>query len=163
MKEGIQKFFVHQLQDLYDAENQLIEALPKMAQACSSSKLRSAFEEHLRQTRNQVQRLEQIFQSMQEKPKGKKCKGMQGLIKEGEEVIKEDFEPEIRDAALICAAQKVEHYEISGYGSVRTFAELLGLNDAAELLQQTLDGEEATDQKLTQLAMESINKKAIRK
>jgi len=162
MKENFRKFFIEQLQDLYSVEHQIIDALPKMAEASSSSKLRSAFEEHLRQTKNQAQRLEEIFQSLQEKPHKKKCKGMEGIIKEGEEILKEDLDPDVRDAALICAAQKVEHYEIAGYGTVRTYAEMLGMDDTADLLQQTLDVEEATDQKLTQLALEGINKKAAK-
>lgn len=162
MKEEFKKFFVEQIQDLYSAEQQLIEALPKMSKACSSTKLRTAFDEHLKQTRTQAKRLEEILESLDEKPGRKKCKGMEGLIKEGEEVLKEDLEPEIRDAALICAAQKVEHYEIAGYGAVRTYAEMLGMDDTAEKLQMTLDVEASTDQKLTQLAMEGINKKAAK-
>lgn len=162
MKDDFRKFFVEQLQDLYSAEQQLIEALPKMAKSCSSAKLRTAFEDHLRQTKNQAKKLEEIFSSMHEKPGRKKCKGMEGLIKEGEEVLKEGMDPDVQDAALICAAQKVEHYEIAGYGSVRTYAELLGLDDAAEKLQQTLDAESNTDQKLTQIAVEGVNRKAAK-
>ena len=157
---SLQELFVNELKDLYSAENLIIKALPKMAKAASSEELRSAFEEHLEQTRGHVQRLEQIFERLDESPKGKKCKAMEGLIEEGKELLKEDAEPPVKDAALIGAAQKVEHYEIAGYGTARTFAQRLGRNDAARLLQETLDEEAATDKKLTTLAEQSINPKA---
>jgi ferritin-like metal-binding protein YciE len=162
MKEGtLKELYIEELRDLYNAEQQLTKALPKMAKASSDEELRSGFEEHLEQTKGHVQRLEQIFEKLGEKPEGKKCKGMEGLIAEGSEMIEEeDLEDEARDAGLISAAQRVEHYEIAGYGCVRTYATLLGDSAAAELLQQTLDEERETDEKLTELA-ESINLEAI--
>jgi ferritin-like metal-binding protein YciE len=153
---SLQDLYVEQLRDLYDAENQLIKALPKMAEAANSEDLREGFEEHLEQTRGHVQRLETIFAKLGEKPKGEKCKGMEGLVKEGSEVLDEDMDELVKDAAIIAAAQRVEHYEIAGYGAVRTFANLLGDREAALLLQQTLDEEKETDQQLSQLA-EDIN------
>ena len=154
---SLRELFVEELRDLYDAENQLIKALPKMAAASSSPELREAFEEHLEQTRNQATRLEKIFAGMGEKPKGEKCKGMEGLVKEGSDLLKEDdMDPEVKDAAIIGAAQRVEHYEIAGYGTVRTFAELLGEDEATSLLEETLEEEKETDQKLTELA-EQVN------
>ncbi|MBV9574159.1 MAG: ferritin-like domain-containing protein [Acidobacteriales bacterium] len=160
MKENsLRELYIEQLRDLYSAENQLIKALPKMAEAATSDELRSGFEEHLEQTREHAQRLETIFESLGEKPSGEKCKGMEGLIKEGSEVIDGDFEEEVKDAGLIAAAQRVEHYEIAGYGCVRTYAELLEENEAVELLEETLEEEKETDQKLTQLA-ENINVEA---
>jgi ferritin-like metal-binding protein YciE len=156
---SLRELYVEQLRDLYDAENQLIKALPKMAKASSSDELRQSIEEHLEQTRGQAERLEQIFEQLGEKPKGKKCKAMQGLIEEGKETIEEDMEEDTKDAAIIAAAQRVEHYEISGYGTARTYANLLGESEAAELLEETLNEEKETDQKLTQLA-EEINVEA---
>lgn len=149
--------YVDELKDLYNAENQLLKALPKMAKAASAPKLRKAFETHLDETRGQVGRLERIFAELDETPKGKKCKAMQGLIAEGGEIIKEDADPSVRDAGLIAAAQRVEHYEMAGYGCVRTFAQLLGYKNATKLLQKTLDEEGAADQKLTTLAETIIN------
>jgi ferritin-like metal-binding protein YciE len=154
------ELFIEEIRDLYDAEKQLTKALPKMAHAASSDDLRSAFEEHLEQTKQHVQRLEQIFESLDEKGTGKKCAAMAGLIKEGEEVATETEETSVRDAGLIAAAQKVEHYEISGYGSARTHAEVLGHSDAARLLQQTLREEKETDEKLTSLAESMVNEQA---
>ena len=148
--------FVEELKDLYSAENQLLKALPKMAKAATSKALKAGFEKHLKQTEGHVARLEQVCESLGVSPKGKKCKAMEGLVEEGSEVIEEDAEPEVKDAALIAAAQRVEHYEIAGYGCVRTYAELLGNSKAAKLLQQTLDEEGDTDKSLTKLA-ESIN------
>ncbi len=156
---SLRELYIEQLRDLYDAENQLIKALPKMAKQASSDELREGIEEHLEQTRGQAERLEQIFEQLGEKPKGKKCKGMQGLIEEGNETLEEDTEEDTKDAAIIAAAQRVEHYEISGYGTARTYANLLGENEAAELLEETLNEEKETDQKLTQLA-EEINVEA---
>jgi ferritin-like metal-binding protein YciE len=159
MPEGLRELYIDELKDLYNAENQLLKALPKMAKAASSDELRQGFEEHLEQTKGQVQRLEQIFQKLGESPKGKKCKGMEGLIEEGSEVIEEDFDGAVKDAALIGAAQRVEHYEIAGYGTVRSIAETLGEDDHVSLLEETLEEEKETDEKLTQLA-EQINKEA---
>ncbi len=158
-KNALQELYIDELRDLYDAENQLIKALPKMAKAATSDELRSGFEEHLEQTKGHAQRLEQIFKALEETPKGKKCKGMQGLIDEGKEMMEEDFEGEVMDAALISAAQRVEHYEIAAYGTVRTYAEILGETEAVSLLDETLEEEKKTDQKLTELA-ENINVEA---
>ena len=149
----LRETFLDELADLYDAEKQLLKALPKMAKAAEHDELRDAFETHLEETREHVNRLEQVFRAFGEKAKGKKCKAMQGLVEEGEDVIDE----ELGDAALICAAQKVEHYEIASYGSLQSWAELLEENEAAELLQETLDEEKATDDKLTQTAENAIN------
>jgi ferritin-like metal-binding protein YciE len=161
MKLGsLQELYVEELKDLYSAENQLLQALPKMAKAASSSDLRTAFEDHLEQTRDQVERLEKIFKKLDASPKGKKCKAMEGLIEESNELLTEEAEPEVLDAALIAAAQRVEHYEMAGYGSVRTFARLLRDQEAADLLQETLDEEEAADKKLTELAETTINVEA---
>src|SRR2546425_4848482 len=154
--KSLSECFLPHLQDPYDAENQLITALPKMTEAASSAELRNAFEEHLEQTRNQATRLEQVFEIVSDKAKKADCKGMQGLIKEGNEMIKSDSEPEVRDVALIAAAQRVEHYEIAGYGCVRTYARLLGYGDAESLLQQTLEEEKEADQKLNDIA-ENLN------
>lgn len=155
----LQELYIDELKDLYSAENQILKALPKMARAAASEDLQSAFEEHLEQTKTHVERLERIFEKLQTSPKGKKCKAMEGLIEEGKELMEEDGEPEVLDAGLISAAQKVEHYEMAGYGCVRTYARLLGDEEAADLLQQTLDEEGETDKKLTELA-ESINLEA---
>ena len=155
--ESLQDLFVDELKDLYSAENQLLKALPKMAQAATDEQLRNAFQDHLEQTRNQVKRLDQIFKKMDVNPKGKKCKAMEGLIEEGKQVINEKANAAVRDAALISAAQRVEHYEIAGYGSVRTFAQVLGDNESADLLQETLEEEAAADKKLTELAETAIN------
>ena len=156
---SLRELYVEQLRDLYDAENQLIKALPKMAKEASSDELRQSIEEHLEQTRGQAERLEQIFEQLGEKPKGKKCKGMQGLLEEGKETLEEDMEEDTKDAAIIAAAQRVEHYEISGYGTARTYANLLGESEAAEILEEPLNEEKETDHKLTQLA-EEINVEA---
>ena len=156
---SLQDLYVDQLRDLHDAENQLIKALPKMAEESNSDELREGFEEHLEQTRGHVQRLDQIFERLGEKPKGKKCKGMEGLVKEGSETLDEDMQEDTKDAGIIAAAQRVEHYEIAAYGTVRTYADLLGQDDDARLLEQTLEEEKETDQKLTQLA-ENINVQA---
>ena len=147
---------VEELKDLYSAENQLLKALPKMAKAADSQELKKAFTTHLKQTEGQVKRLEKVMKKLGESPKGKKCKAMEGLIEEAKEVLEEDYEPALRDLALIVAAQKVEHYEIAGYGSARTLAELVEEQDVADLLQQTLDEEGETDKLLTQIA-ETIN------
>jgi ferritin-like metal-binding protein YciE len=161
MKENLlRKLYVDELKDLYSAESQLVKALPKMAKAATSPELRAGFEEHLKQTQEHVSRLDQIFDAMRESPKGKTCKGMEGLIKEGGELVAEGPEPDELNAGLIAAAQRVEHYEIAGYGSVRTYAKLLGDDDAVDLLEQTLNEEKETDAKLTRLA-EKINAQAM--
>ncbi|HZV06662.1 MAG TPA: ferritin-like domain-containing protein [Gemmataceae bacterium] len=152
--------FVEQLQDLYDAEQRLTKALPKMAAAAHNPTLKSAFEEHLRQTENQVRRLEQVFQTLGKTAQSKTCEAMKGLIEEGSEVINGEGDPDVKDAALIAAAQRVEHYEIAGYGTVRTFAQRLNKHEAARLLQETLNEEAETDKKLTGLAEKAINPKA---
>jgi len=154
---SLNDLYLDELRDLYNAESQLVKALPKMAKAASSRALRSAFEDHLEQTRGHVSRLEQIFTKLDASPKGKKCKAMVGLIGEGKEVMGEDADANVMDAALIAAAQRVEHYEIAGYGCARSFARLLGDEEAAELLQETLDEEAAADRKLTELAESGIN------
>ena len=158
--ESLHDLYVEELRDLYNAENQLLKALPKLAKAASDPNLRAAFEEHLEVTRGQVDRLDRIFKRLGERPTGKKCVAMQGLIEEGKEMMEEDAPPAVLDAALISAAQKVEHYEMAGYGCVRTYARLLGYDDAAELLQETLDEEGEADHKLTELAETVINVEA---
>jgi ferritin-like metal-binding protein YciE len=150
------------LRDLYNAENQLLKALPTMAKAASSKELKGGFDKHLEQTKGHVERLEQIFEDLDENPKGKTCKAMKGLIEEGSEILKEDGEESVLDAGIIVAAQKVEHYEMAGYGSVRTFAQLLGQNKAAELLQTTLDEESETNEILNKLAESVVNPEALR-
>jgi ferritin-like metal-binding protein YciE len=157
--EGLKELYVEELKDLYSAENQLVKALPKMAKAAASEELRQGFEEHLEQTKEHVARLEKIFQALDESPKGKKCAGMEGLIKEGSEVIAEDFDDTVKDAALIGAAQRVEHYEIAAYGTASEFARILGESEHVSLLEQTLEEEKETDQKLTELGKE-INQQA---
>src|ERR1700719_1588222 len=157
--QALKELYIDELKDIYNAENQLVKALPKMAKAANSEELRTGFREHLEQTRGHVQRLEQIFKELGEKPSGKKCKGMEGLVAEGQEMMGEDFEDDVIDAALISAAQRVEHYEITAYGTVRTYAEILGEQNAVSLLEKTLEEEKETDQKLTELA-EGINVEA---
>jgi ferritin-like metal-binding protein YciE len=158
-KDSLRELYIDELRDLYNAETQLVKALPKMAKGSSNAELRQGFEEHLRQTSEHVARLEQIFEMLGEKPSGKKCLGMEGLVKEGAETLKEDYGDEVKDAAIIGAAQRVEHYEIAGYGTVRAFAELLGEHQQVSLIEQTLEEEKMTDLKLTQLA-EQINSQA---
>src|ERR1017187_6556944 len=148
----LRHLYIEELKDLYSAENQLVKALPKMATASTSEDLRAGFEGHLKQTKDHVARLEKIFKALGESPKSKKCKGMEGLIKEGGELIEEDPAPQELDAGLISAAQRVEHYEIAGYGCVSTYAKILGEDQAVSLLRQTLEEEKETDKKLTQLA-----------
>jgi len=159
--DSLQELFIEELRDLYNAENQILKALPKMAEAASTPELQDAFQGHLQETMNQVDRLETIFEKLGKPPKGKTCKAMKGLIKEGEELLKEDAEPEVLDAGLIAAAQKVEHYEIAGYGTVRTYARLLNETEAERLLQETLDEEGRTDKKLTQIAESLVNRAAL--
>ena len=151
---------VDEIKDLYDAEHQLTKALPKMAKAATSPDLKSAFESHLKQTEGHIKRLEQVFEGLGKKPTRKTCAAMNGLVEEGSEVIEEEMDPEVKDAALIGAAQRVEHYEMAGYGTVRTFAHLLGHHDLEAILQETLDEEGAADEKLTSIASK-INVKAI--
>ena len=158
--ETLRDLYVEQLNDLYSAENQLVQALPKMAKAASNTQLQNAFQSHLTQTKEHVRRLEQIFSQLGVKPKNQTCKGMEGLIKEGDEMIKMKGEPAAIDAGLIAVAQRVEHYEIAGYGCVRTYAAQLGEKQGATLLQQTLGEEGETDKKLTQLAETVINLEA---
>jgi ferritin-like metal-binding protein YciE len=158
--DSLETLYVEELRDLYNAENQLLKALPKMAKAASSPELKQAFVEHLEQTQEHVARLDEIFEKLDKKPTGKTCKAMKGLIEEGSEILEEEGEESVLDAAIIAAAQKVEHYEIASYGTVRTFAEILGEEDAVELLQQTLDEEGEADQRLTELAEEVVNVEA---
>jgi ferritin-like metal-binding protein YciE len=157
---SLHDLYLNELRDLYSAENQIVKALPKMAKAASSSELQQGFLEHLEQTKGHVERLERIFEKLDARAKGKKCKAMEGLIEEGKEIMNEGSESPVLDAALIGAAQRVEHYEIASYGCARTYARLLGDEDAANLLQQTLDEEGETDKKLTQLAESVINLEA---
>jgi ferritin-like metal-binding protein YciE len=157
----LQDLLVDELKDLYNAENQIIKALPRLAKAASSPELRKAFEKHLAETQRQAERLEQIGRALDVKLTGKKCKGMEGLIEEGKELLSEGLEDEALDAGLIGAAQKVEHYEIAAYGTARTHAEMLGHDRVARLLQQTLDEEGATDKKLTDLAQRVVNVEAL--
>ncbi len=147
------ELLIEELKDLYSAENQLIKALPRMAKAAESEELREAFETHLEETRVHAERLEEIMKQLDESPRGKKCKAMEGLVEEGKDMMQEDGEPPILDLALIGAAQKVEHYEIASYGTARTLAELAGENRIAKTLQQTLDEEGKTDKLLTEIAM----------
>jgi ferritin-like metal-binding protein YciE len=158
--DSFETLFIDQIEDLYDAEQRLTKALPDMAQAAHDQQLKNGFMQHLRETQNQVHRLEQIFSMMHRQPASKTCDAMKGLIKEGQQVIDATGDPDVKDAALIAAAQRVEHYEIAGYGCARMFAEHLGKQEAAQLLQETLDEEAATDKKLTQLAEQSINRQA---
>lgn len=158
--DSLHDLYVDELKDLYSAENQLLKALPKMAKKASAPELKTAFGEHLEVTRNQITRLDTIFKELDQSPKGKKCKAMEGLVAEGTEIIEEDGTPAVIDAALIGAAQRVEHYEMAGYGVVRTFANLLGYEEAAKLLQETLNEEGEADKKLTELAETVINVEA---
>ena len=156
--ETVEQLLVSELRDLYSAENQITKALPKMAKAAGANELKTAFETHLKQTEGQIKRLERVFESLGKSVHGKTCKGMKGLIEEGEENMKET-EGDVRDAALIAAAQKVEHYEMAGYGSARSWAQQMGQKEIADLLQQTLDEEGETDHKLTEISGR-INKQA---
>ena len=154
---SLDDLLVHELQDIYNAENQILKALPKMIKAASHPELQSAFEEHLEQTEGQVERLDQVFKLLGVPAKGKKCEGMAGLLEEGKKVMEEDAEPSVMDAALIASAQKVEHYEIASYGCVCTYAEMLGYDQVHDLLGHNLEEEEVTDEKLTELAESVIN------
>lgn len=156
----LEDLFIDTLKDLYSAENQIVSSLPKMAKAANSPDLKQGLEQHLDQTKLQIERLEQIFANHEDSLRGKKCVGMEGILKEGEELMKEKIAPDVLDAGIIAAAQKVEHYEIASYGTARTFAQMLGWNEAAKLLQRTLNEEAATDEKLTALAESHINRSA---
>lgn len=158
---SLQDLFVDQLKDLYDAESQIVTALPKMANAASSTALKTAFQHHLEQSREHMHRLEQVFNEVGVRPTGEHCPAMAGLIEEGEEIISTPADAMVRDAALIAAAQRVEHYEMAGYGAVRTYAKELGYKNAEKLLQQTLDEEGAADKKLTALAEGGLLKTGI--
>ena len=158
--DSLEKLFIEELKDVYNAEKQLVRALPRMAKAAESEELQQAFTKHQKETEGHVQRLERIFQQLGQSARGKTCKGMQGLVEEGKEVMEKEGEGPVIDAALIASAQRVEHYEIAAYGCLRTYAELLGMDQAVQLLQQTLAEEEATDKKLTQLGESGINEAA---
>src|SRR3569833_1353454 len=158
--KNLEDLLLDEMEDLYDAEQQILAALPKMVDTATSPDLKKSFEMHLEQTQGHVKRLEQAFEILGEKPEAKTCKAMKGIIAEGAEVMKEDAEPEVKDAALIAAAQRVEHYEIAAYGCVRTYAEQLGKADAVELFEQTFKEEGQTDKKLSKLAVDVINVKA---
>jgi ferritin-like metal-binding protein YciE len=158
--DSLEKLFLEELKDVYNAEKQLLRALPRMAKAAESPELQQAFTKHTKETEGQVQRLERVFQELGQSARGKTCKGMQGLIEEGKEVMEKEGEGPVIDAALIASAQRVEHYEIAAYGCLHTYAQLLGLSQAVELLQQTLEEEEATDRILTQLGEGGINEAA---
>lgn len=161
-RESLQKLYLEQLQDIWSAEEQILEALPKMTEQTTHADLKRAFQQHYQQTEQQVQRLEKIFNDLGEEPGEKTCKGMQGLIKEGNEAIKEFKDSDVLDAALIASAQAVEHYEMARYGCARTYAHMLGLQEHAEALQRTLDEEGDTDQKLTELAETVVNIDALK-
>jgi|ERR1700733_12911109 len=160
--ETMEDLFLQQVEDLYDAERRLVKALPKMAEASTSQSLRQAFESHLLETEGHVSRLEKIFRTLGQDPKSQTCDAMKGLVSEGEDVISDIDQSPLRDAGLIASANRVEHYEIAAYGSARTFAQILGLNEAASLLEQTLREEKTADQKLTQLAESMVNDEALR-
>ena len=153
--------FIDQLRDLYHAEKQLVRALPRMAKAASSDQLKQAFQTHLEETKGQVERLEQVFEELSARTRGKRCEAMEGLIEEAKEIIEEVEAPEVRDAGLIVAAQKVEHYEIASYGSAHAFAEGMGQDRVAQLLAETLEEEKKTDETLNKLAISEVNKKAL--
>ncbi len=158
--DSLRKLYVEELKDIYSAEKQALQALPKMAKKAQNAQLKRAFEDHMAVTQEQVNRLETIFEGLGKAARGKKCKAMEGLVEEGKEVMQEDMEPEVMDAALIAIAQKIEHYEIASYGTVCSYARLMGEEQAAKLLQQTLNEEGDTDKLLTQLAESSINVEA---
>lgn len=158
--DSLQSLFLNELKDVYHAEKQLLQALPRMARAAESPELQEAFTSHLEETKGQVKRLERIFKDLGQAARGKRCKGMEGLVEEGKEVMEEEGEPSVIDAALIASAQRVEHYEIAAYGCLRTYANLLGLDNAAQLLAQTLAEEEAADEKLTAIGERSVNAEA---
>jgi ferritin-like metal-binding protein YciE len=158
--DSLESLFIEELRDIYNGEKQIIKALPKMAKAAGSPELRQAFTKHLKETEGQVQRLERIFQDLGQAVRGKQCKGLEGILEEGKEILEKESDESVLDAALIAAAQKVEHYEIASYGCLRTYAQLLGQTQAVKLLEQTLAEEEAADKKLTQLGESGINEAA---
>jgi ferritin-like metal-binding protein YciE len=158
--DSLESLFIEELRDIYNGEKQIIKALPKMAKAAGSPELQQAFTKHLKETEAQVQRLERIFQDLGQAIRGKQCKGLEGILEEGKEILEKESDESVLDAALIAAAQKVEHYEIASYGCLRTYAQLLGRTQAVKLLEQTLAEEEAADQKLTQLGESGINEAA---
>src|SRR6202795_3765045 len=155
--ETLKDLYLHELKDLFSAEQQLVKALPKMAKAASKKELAAGFQEHLEQTKGHARRLEQILSRHQQTTRGPKCQGMEGIVAEGAEMIEEEADNEVKDAGLIAAARRVEHYEMAGYGTARTYAELLGDKEGEKLLQTTLEEERQTDQKLSKLALSSIN------
>jgi ferritin-like metal-binding protein YciE len=157
----LHSLFIHELKDIYSAEQQITKALPKMAKAAENEDLRTIFNDHLEETRNQIKRLEKVFEKVETKPGGVKCVAMEGLLNEGKEILGQDAAPEILDAALICAAQRVEHYEIAGYGCARALAEQLGLSDIASELQATLEEEKNADRMLNELALGHVNEEAM--
>lgn len=159
--ESLHELYLEKLRDLYSAEQQILKALPKVRKKVTHEELQEAMDTHIAQTEQQVQRLERIFEQLGESPKGKHCKGMEGLLAEASELMGEDADADVLDAGLIAAAQAVEHYEMAGYGTARTYAELLGFDDHSELLQQTLNEEEETDRILTEIAMTSVNIEAM--
>lgn len=158
--ETLRDLLIEEMADIYDAEHQIIEALPKMKKAASSDKLKQSFQEHLDVTRQQVSRLEQVFEMMDQKPKRKACKAMKGLIKEGEDMIEEEADKDVKDAGLIASAQRIEHYEIAAYGTAMAYAKQIGMDEAIQLMSQSLEEEKMTDEKLSQLAESTINVKA---
>ncbi|HEY2799468.1 MAG TPA: ferritin-like domain-containing protein [Chthoniobacterales bacterium] len=158
--DSLQTLWIEEMRDLYNAENQLLKALPKMAKTASAPELKEAFESHLEETKTHVERLEEIFDKLGKKPSGKTCKAMKGLIEEGSEIMSEDGLDSVIDAGIIAAAQRVEHYEMAGYGAARTFASILGEDEAEDLLQETLDEEGAADEKLTEIAESIVNEEA---
>ncbi|HEY5793013.1 MAG TPA: ferritin-like domain-containing protein [Chthoniobacterales bacterium] len=160
--QTLKDLYIYELKDLYSAEKQIIRALPKMAKAAANEKVAGDFNEHLEQTKTHVNRLEDILSSLHQSTRGPKCKGMEGVLEEGAEMIEEEADDEVRDAGLIASAQRVEHYEIAGYGTARTYAQLIGDHKGAKLLQTTLNEEEETDRKLTALAESSINVAALK-
>ena len=160
-ENGLQELLVEELRDIYNAEGQLLKALPRMAKNAQSERLKEAFERHLEETEQQVERLERAFELLGEPVKGKKCQAMEGLIAEAKELLEEHSESPMLDAALICAAQKVEHYEIASYGTICTWADLLGLDELSDLLKETLDEEKTTDETLTEIAESEINVEAV--
>jgi ferritin-like metal-binding protein YciE len=160
--KSVKDLLLEELRDIYHAEKQLVRALPKMAKKAKSDELRQAFEHHLEETKGQVERLDQVFQQLDSRSSGKRCEAMEGLIEEAKEMMEEISTPEVLDAAMIAAAQKVEHYEIASYGSVQALAEALGHTEAARLLEDTLNEEKSADQKLNQIALSSVNQTALR-
>jgi ferritin-like metal-binding protein YciE len=155
--DSLKRLYVHQLKDLYNAENQLLKALPQMAQKAAHAELRAAFEQHTEETRDQIAHLEKIFDGLEFAPGGEHCPAMEGLIEEGKEAMQEPEDDNVRDAAMIAAAQRVEHYEMAGYGTVRTYAEILGRTDDVQILEQILEQEKATDEKLNRIALDVVN------